>query len=103
MTVLLHIPPNCNRVYSGLGRTGGATMSLDDKFINPIERSLLNDLVDLYTCDLTREAHLPGHFHCIACSKEEIIRAILHYRELDERARVQSFALLQPLKRPFVS
>ena len=63
-------------------------MKIDDKFINPIESSLLTDLVDLYSCDLTREKHLPGHFRCIACSKADIIRAILRYRELDSHARI---------------
>ncbi len=62
-------------------------MDLDDKLINPIESSLWSDLVDLYTCDLTREKHLPGHSRCLACSKQDIIRAILRYRDLDKHAR----------------
>ncbi len=34
-------------------------MTNDDSFINPIERSLLADLVGLYTCDLSRESTSP--------------------------------------------
>lgn len=62
-------------------------MSLDEEFINPIESALLSDLVALYTCDLARLGHLPGHFGCIACSKEEIVTAILPYRDLDALMR----------------
>ncbi|CAN5535418.1 hypothetical protein BH11CYA1_BH11CYA1_49020 [soil metagenome] len=62
---------------------------MSDEFINPIEQSLLDDLVSLYSCDLSRERHKKSHARCLACSKEAIIRAILHYRELDQRARVQ--------------
>jgi len=68
----------------------------DDSFINPIERSLLTDLVGLYTCDLSRELHQPCHVHCIACSKEAIVRAISHYRELDAHARSQNISLPMP-------
>lgn len=64
-------------------------MSVDNKYINPIERSLLNDLVDLYTCDLTVEKHRPSHGQCLACSKESIVRAILTYQSLDARMREQ--------------
>jgi len=58
-------------------------MTDDDRFINSIERSLLTDLVGLYTCDLSREPHQICHVRCIACSKEAIVRAISYYRELD--------------------
>ena len=58
-----------------------------DNFINPIERSLLTDLVGLYTCDLSREQHQYCHVRCIACSKAAIVRAISKYRELDEDVR----------------
>lgn len=64
-------------------------MTLDERFINPIERSLLTDLVGLYTCDLTTEEHLPAHTLCLACSKEAIVRAILAYQSLDARLRAQ--------------
>ncbi len=64
-------------------------MTLDEQFINPIERSLLTDLVGLYTCDLTTEKHLPTHTLCLACSKEAIVRAILAYQSLDARLRAQ--------------
>lgn len=63
-------------------------MNSDEKFINPVESALLNDLVNLYTCDLVWQKHLPGHSGCIACSKEEIVTAILRYRDLDALARV---------------
>lgn len=63
-------------------------MASDDEFINPVESALLSDLVDLYTCDLARHGHLPGHSGCIACSKEEIVTAILRYRDLDALTRV---------------
>lgn len=63
-------------------------MTSDDKFINPVESALLSDLVDLYNCDLARQGHLPGHSGCIACSKEEIVSAILRYRNLDALTRV---------------
>lgn len=64
-------------------------MTLDERFINPIERSLLTDLVGLYTCDLTTEEHLPAHELCLACSKEAIVKAILAYQSLDDRLRVK--------------
>lgn len=70
----------------------------DSSFINPIERSLLTDLVGLYTCDLTREPHQSCHARCIACSKEAIVRAISRYHELDAHARVQD---LSPPRQPF--
>lgn len=35
-------------------------MALEEQLINPIERSLLTDLVGLYTCDLKTEKHLRG-------------------------------------------
>ncbi len=70
-------------------------MDAEGKFINPIESSLLSDLVDLYTCDLTREKHLPGHLRCLACSKQDIIKAILRYKDLDAYAR-QSVNCVQP-------
>ena len=60
----------------------------DFPFINPIERSLLSDLLGLYTCDLERERHLPGHARCLACSKEDIIRAISRYIALDASNRL---------------
>jgi hypothetical protein len=64
-------------------------MPSNDDLINPIERSLLSDLVGLYTCDLSREAHLGCHAKCVACSKEAIVRAISKYRELDESTRAR--------------
>ncbi len=69
-------------------------MTNDDCSINPIERSLLTDLVGLYTCDLTRESHETGHLRCIPCSKEAIVHAISLYREL--RAPVHALDLSPP-------
>jgi hypothetical protein len=73
-------------------------MTLDEQLINPIERSLLTDLVGLYTCDLTTEKHLPAHALCLACSKEAIVRAILAYQSLDARLRARKE--LEPPKPP---
>jgi hypothetical protein len=64
-------------------------MTLEEQLINPIERSLLTDLVGLYTCDLKTEKHLPAHALCMACSKEAIVRAILAYQSLDASLRAQ--------------
>lgn len=61
----------------------------NDDFINPIERSLLSDLVGLYTCDLKREVHIACHARCVACSKEAIVRAISKYRKLNESTRAR--------------
>lgn len=58
-----------------------------DQFINPIERSLLNDLIGLYSCDLTREQHHSDYAQCIACAKAAIILAIVRYCVLDAKAR----------------
>ena len=78
----------------GSGELGVVAVGEEEKFINPIESSLLSDLVELYTCDLTREKHLPGHLSCLACSKQDIIRAILRYKDLDAYAR-QSISSVQ--------
>lgn len=76
-------------------------MSIEDNYINPIERSLLTDLVDLYTCDLTVEKHEPSHGHCLACSKEAIVQAILTYQDLDAHLREQELlANRQAFERP---
>lgn len=64
-------------------------MALEEQLINPIERSLLTDLVGLYTCDLETERHIPGHLLCLACSKEAIVRAILAYQFLDDCLRAK--------------
>jgi phosphoribosyl-dephospho-CoA transferase len=92
--VLLHIQIFVGSSYAESACSEVRKMTNDDSFINPMERSLLTDLVGLYTCDLSREPHQPCHARCIACSKEAIVRAILHYRELDALERAQ--ALLQP-------
>lgn len=74
-------------------------MALDERFINTIERSLLTDLVGLYTCDLKTERHLPGHLLCLACSKEAIVRAILAYQFLDDCLRANGAReSLEPLE-----
>lgn len=70
-------------------------MDRNGKFINPVESSLLTALVDLYSSDLAREQHLPEHSNCLACSKEDIIRAISQYRKRDALARV-SLQLMPP-------
>jgi hypothetical protein len=54
-----------------------------NQFINPIEDSLLEDLVGLYRCDLMREKHSLLHVRCLACSKQAIISAVLRYRALN--------------------
>ena len=64
-------------------------MTLDERLINPIERSLLTDLVSLYTCDLSTEEHLPAHELCLACSKEAIVKAIVAYQSLDACLRAE--------------
>ncbi len=64
------------------------------EFINPVELSLLTDLVSLYTCDLKRELHEYRHARCIACSKEAIVQAISRYRELDEDSRARNLSTL---------
>lgn len=73
-------------------------MTSDDCFdaINPIERSLLSDLVGLYTCDLRREVHRISHDRCIPCSKEAIVRAITSYCELDKQVRLSNGDLHYP-------
>ena len=60
-------------------------------FINPIEQSLLCDLVGLYSCDLNRELHQETHERCIACSKQAILQAIAHYRDLDAWMKAREF------------
>gem|GEM_PF-780952 len=64
-------------------------MASDNSFINRIERGLLTDLVGLYTDDLVQAIHDLDHWRCIPCSKEAIVQAIDHYRDLDSDARVQ--------------
>lgn len=71
-------------------------MTVEERYINPIERSLLNDLVGLYTCDLSTEEHLPEHELCLACSKEAIVRAILAYQSLDAKLRAQEISQEPP-------
>ncbi len=51
--------------------------------INPIERSLLNDLKGLYACDLKRERHARPHRRCFACRKKAIVIAIARYQQMD--------------------
>lgn len=63
------------------------------EFINPIELSLLTDLVSLYICDLKRELHESSHAQCIPCSKEAIVRAISRYRELDKSSRARESSI----------
>lgn len=50
------------------------------EFINRIEASLLNDLLELYQDDLKTEEHTDIHKFCLACCKGRIIAAILHYQ-----------------------
>lgn len=57
------------------------------QFINPVEFSLLNDLVVLYRDDLIRQQHLACHDGCLACSKEQVIAVILRYQQLDAALR----------------
>lgn len=54
-----------------------------NQFINPIENSLLSDLVGLYQCDLEREKHSRPHVRCLACSKGAIVAAVNNYRALN--------------------
>jgi len=66
-----------------------------NQFINPIEDSLLEDLVGLYRCDLKREKHSLLHVRCLACSKQAIISAVLRYRAINSyylsRVGIHSF------------
>ncbi len=99
--MLLHNPLFFGSDYARAACSEVRKMTNDDSFINPInpiERSLLTDLVGLYTCDLSRESHQPCHVRCIACSKEAIVRAISRYRELDAHWRDRSH--LPPLPFP---
>jgi len=58
----------------------------EERFINIVERSLLHDLVSLYTCDLSREEHsFDGQ--CLASAKERIVSAIREYIGIDESIR----------------
>lgn len=59
-------------------------------FSNPIEQSLLNDLMSLYRDDLTREFHETTHETCPACSKEALIAAIHNHQKLNENLILQS-------------
>lgn len=61
-------------------------------FINPVESSLLQDLLALYGDDLTRERHLLQHDSCLVCCKERLISSILQYQQLDASLR-QSVSL----------
>jgi hypothetical protein len=53
-----------------------------NQFSNPIENSLLQDILHLYACDLERDAHTGGHFECLACSRLAIIDAINQHNNL---------------------
>jgi hypothetical protein len=53
-----------------------------NKFINPIENSLLQDIMYLYSCDLEREAHTSGHLECLACSRLAIVDTINRHNNL---------------------
>lgn len=53
-----------------------------NQFINPIEESLLTDLVSLYSSDLQIQAHTDCHERCSACSKQQIIEVINRHRNL---------------------
>jgi hypothetical protein len=61
-----------------------------DQLINPIENSLLLDLLGLYRCDLSRGKHSLRHSRCVACSKQAIIDANCQYRRLDAFHREQA-------------
>ena len=50
------------------------------EFINRIEASLLNDLLELYQDDLRSEEHSDLCRFCLACCKGRIIAAILRYQ-----------------------
>jgi hypothetical protein len=56
-----------------------------DRLINPIERSLLDDLINLYNCDLRRETHLACPVDCLVCAKLAIVVAIEQYRVMKDR------------------
>lgn len=51
--------------------------------INPIESSVLQDIVNLYLDDLKSDQHASEHTCCIACARTAIVEAISNYRSLD--------------------
>jgi hypothetical protein len=56
-----------------------------DRLINAIESSLLDDLINLYQCDLRREAHQACHVECLVCAKLAIVDSIEQYRAMKDR------------------
>lgn len=89
MTVLLHIVDLGTPAY--ILRVGSTEVVME-QFINPIERSLLTDLVGLYTDDLASEGHAESHHECLACAKQAIIDAIAAYERLDSIHRARAKA-----------
>lgn len=55
-----------------------------NKSINPIENSLLQELVDLYCDDLLTETHSSCHHVCLTCAKQSLVCAISHYRSIEK-------------------
>jgi len=54
-----------------------------NRVINPIEESLLNDLIELYQSDLDDgEEHSDEHKDCLACSKKKILEVLKAHIDL---------------------
>jgi len=54
-----------------------------NRVINPIEESLLNDLIELYQSDLgDGEEHSNEHNDCLACSKKKILEVLKAHIDL---------------------
>jgi len=81
-------------------RLGFAEVEQMTDCINPVERSLLEDMLALYGDDLTREQHLVHHDCCLVCCKEQLIQAILQYQKLDASLRVSLPDLQSPSNSP---
>lgn len=79
-------------------RLGFAEVEQITDYINPVERSLLEDMLALYGDDLTRERHLVHHDRCLVCAKEQLIVSILQYQKLD--ASLRQSANLPDLQSP---
>lgn len=86
----LHIAGWSENAYSAIWEGNGGSMNQQKSQINPIERSLLNDLKGLYTCDLKRERHARPHKRCYACRKKAIVIAIARYQQMDRESRATS-------------
>jgi hypothetical protein len=54
-----------------------------NRLTNPIEESLLNDLIELYESDLDDgDPHSDVHIDCLACSKKKILDVLKAHIDL---------------------